>query len=342
MYELKEALACHQSISRLQSREQYHEFILSTFRLSLVCSEETIVERFGKELGKCLLHIATLLYEHYCSFSYQIHHNEWSIKLIQATLRMLHLEEMPQEDQLKITKSGLPNMEVKGVRHINTLTNLTEKELADMQSILDSYNTHLLFGKNNHKDNNLSARVKEIDTILTKSVDELMPNVKPDIKPSETYPVYDFKKLSTATDEKSLSIHQNNDDIIINRAANTQYSDLQNDCSSYIDSDEKGNAPNQNEVSPDHVEKPDEAAKCVIEVANIYTCSTSGSEMLEVYTDRLKTTMATLEEDNNDINMEIMGIEENLKSHMVAERRVHGKDFSLLLFSVITRRTNWC
>ena len=80
------------------------------------------------------------------------------------------------------------------------------------------------------------------------------------------------------------------------------------------------------------MKEPDEAAaKCILELANIYTHSTSGSEMFEVYTNRLKTTMATLEEDIN-IDEEVKIVEENFNSLVVRGSRVHSKSFRFLLF----------
>ena len=233
MYELIEALSCHQSVSRLESREQYYEFILSTFRLSSACNEDIIAERFGKQLGQCLQNVAVLLYEHYCSFPYQISHNESSVKLIQATLKMLNLKEIPLEDELKITDAGVPDMEVKGVRHVNTMATLTEKELKDVQSVLDSYNMSLRLDENQYKDDSSKEGLKEMETVIIESVDEIQTNNESYCKLPETNDVGDIKILSTAgSEERSCSEGNGNS---VDRAAATHLSDIQKSSLSMTD-----------------------------------------------------------------------------------------------------------
>ena len=104
--ELIEGLKCHTSISSLQSREQFYEFVFCVYKLSQVLNElyglQRIVASSLDGTSKALLALSLKLYEHYCSFDLKIEHDDWSIMLIQTTLLLLNLPKLPLNENIKL------------------------------------------------------------------------------------------------------------------------------------------------------------------------------------------------------------------------------------------------
>ena len=111
--ELREGLSCHNSISSLESREQLYEFVASVYKFSQICNQPIMFQYFGPNLADRFEHLSKHLYEVYCSFAERIQHDDWSSMLIQTTLRLQQLPEIPSQEKVKVGEAGVPDVQVK-------------------------------------------------------------------------------------------------------------------------------------------------------------------------------------------------------------------------------------
>ena len=104
--ELIEGLKCHTSVSSLQSREQFYEFVFCVYKLSQVLRElYELYRNRGSSLdgtAESLFALSLKLFEHYCSFQIKIEHDDWSTMLIQTTLLLLNLPKLPLNENPKL------------------------------------------------------------------------------------------------------------------------------------------------------------------------------------------------------------------------------------------------
>eukprot|EP00794_Sanderia_malayensis_P009176 gene9176-10150_t len=131
-HELREGLRCHDSISRLESKDQFYEFILAVQRLSLISKELKI----GNNLSGTLLRLAMLLYEHHCLFPQQIKHTKRSKMLIDMTLSLLELPCIPLEDNLEMMDSYTPLVEIKPELNVRSLTAVEHGKIKQIESVI--------------------------------------------------------------------------------------------------------------------------------------------------------------------------------------------------------------
>lgn len=132
--ELIEGLKCHTSISSLQSREQFYEFVFCVYKLSQVLRKlYEMYRNQGSSLNgtaKALFALALKLYEHYCSFQTKIEHDDWSTMLIQTTLLLLNLPKLPlnENPQLPATESIDSSSNKKNDKEATSTSSLQKSE----------------------------------------------------------------------------------------------------------------------------------------------------------------------------------------------------------------------
>lgn len=136
-HEFREGLRCHDSISRLESKDQFYEFILAIQRLSLICKDEIVVQRIGENIGRTLEKLAKLLYEHHCLFPQQIRHTEYSTLLINLALGLVDLPEIPKDDNLEMLNVHVPVVEVKPSENVKSLSTIKDERVQEITSIID-------------------------------------------------------------------------------------------------------------------------------------------------------------------------------------------------------------
>lgn len=137
-HEFKEGLRCHDSISRLESKDQFYEFILAVHRLSLICREEVVTRRIGENIGLTLDRLAKLLYEHHCMFPQLIKHTHYSKILIDLSLSLVGLPAIPVDDNLQMIDSYVPFVEVKPSANVQSLTALRDERVQEISNIINT------------------------------------------------------------------------------------------------------------------------------------------------------------------------------------------------------------
>ena len=136
-HEFREGLRCHDSISRLESKDQFYEFILAIQRLSLICKEKVVVQKIGENIGTTLEKLATLLYEHHCLFPQQIKHTEYSKLLINLALSLVDLPPIPLDDKLEMLDIHVPVVEVKPSDNVKSLMTIKDERVTEITNIID-------------------------------------------------------------------------------------------------------------------------------------------------------------------------------------------------------------
>lgn len=136
-HELREGLKCHDSISRLKSKDQFYEFVLAVQRISLICKEPIVMKRVGTNIGLTLEKLAKLLYEHHCLFPQQIKHTKWSKMLIDVTLSLLDLPAIPVDDELVMIDSYIPVVEVKQHAVVRSLPLIGDERIKAISDIIE-------------------------------------------------------------------------------------------------------------------------------------------------------------------------------------------------------------
>ena len=137
-HEFKEGLRCHDSISRLESKDQFYEFILAVHRLSLICREEVVTRKIGANIGLTLDRLAKLLYEHHCMFPQSIKHTHYSKILVDLSLSLVGLPAIPMDDNLQMIDSYVPLVEVKPSANVQSLTTLREDKVDEIGKIINT------------------------------------------------------------------------------------------------------------------------------------------------------------------------------------------------------------
>ena len=136
-HEFREGLRCHDSISRLESKDQFYEFILAIQRLSLICKQNVVVEKIGKNIGLTLEKLAKLLYEHHCLFPQQIKHTEYSKLLVNLALSLVDLPAIPLDDNLEMLNIHVPVVEVKPNTSVKSLMTIKDERIEEITNIID-------------------------------------------------------------------------------------------------------------------------------------------------------------------------------------------------------------
>ena len=144
--ELIQGLKCHTSVSSLESREQFYEFVFCVYKLSQALAK--LYKLHGNSdsslngTAKALLALALKLYEHYCSFELKLHHDDWSTMLIQTTLLLLNLPKLPLNESPKLpapepsktpSKLAAMNDEAKTLQSQNTQVHAVPQEGRDLE-----------------------------------------------------------------------------------------------------------------------------------------------------------------------------------------------------------------
>ena len=153
-HEFREGLRCHDSISRLESKDQFYEFILAIQRLSLICKENIVVQKIGENIGVTLEKLAKLLYEHHCLFPQQIKHTEYSKLLVNLALSLVDLPAIPMDDNLEMFTVHVPVVEVKPSANIKSLSTIKDERIQEITNIISVSNETTntgghFFGANN-------------------------------------------------------------------------------------------------------------------------------------------------------------------------------------------------
>ena len=180
--ELIEGLKCHTSISSLQSREQFYEFVFCVYKLSQVLNELYDLQRIvGSSLNgtsKALMALSLKLYEHYCSFDLKIEHDDWSIMLIQTTLLLLNLPKLPlnENSMLPATDKALTLSPQRSDKETSKLTNQDGGTLSHVKAADFSVDVSKVEGR--AKDNTNETKilgenhVQSLSTVDTDEVDQ--------------------------------------------------------------------------------------------------------------------------------------------------------------------------
>ena len=159
-HEFKEGLRCHDSISRLESKDQFYEFILAVHRLSLICREEVVTRRIGANIGLTLDRLAKLLYEHHCMFPQSIKHTHYSKILIDLSLSLVGLPAIPMDDNLQMIDSYVPLVEVKPSANVQSLTTLREEKVHEISKIINTSQENRDLGKGNEARSKAKAEME--------------------------------------------------------------------------------------------------------------------------------------------------------------------------------------
>lgn len=136
-HEFCEGLRCHDSISRLESKDQFYEFILAVQRLSLICKERVVMQNIGENIAKTLEKLARLLYEHHCLFPQQIRHTEYSVLLVNLALSLVNLPEIPMRDNLEMLDLHVPVVQVKPSSVVTSLSKIKDERVQEITDIIN-------------------------------------------------------------------------------------------------------------------------------------------------------------------------------------------------------------
>ena len=176
-HEFREGLRCHDSISRLESKDQFYEFILAIQRLSLVCKEEVVVQKIGENIGKTLEKLAKLLYEHHCLFPQQIKHTEYSKLLVNLALRLVDLPDIPLDDNLEMLNTHVPVVEVKPNANVKSLMTIKDERIEEISNIIDIRKSSSIGSKSAEKGSTEMTNIRNLETV-TDSKEELIKNFR--------------------------------------------------------------------------------------------------------------------------------------------------------------------
>lgn len=109
-YEARESLKCHKSINRLESREQFYEFVCCIFRLSQICCWLFPAKNYNAAI--IFDNLSKKLFAHYCMYSQKVKHSKEFASTINNCMKLLGLEEIPWVDETKSGDDDLPNTQV--------------------------------------------------------------------------------------------------------------------------------------------------------------------------------------------------------------------------------------
>eukprot|EP00794_Sanderia_malayensis_P006373 gene6373-7106_t len=109
LHEVTESLKCHTSISRLESSEQFYEFVCCIFRISQICHLRFAAKNKASQIFE---NLSKLLFYYYCTLSPNIKHNDKSAALINESMAILSLPKIPRVDEMKVDDENLPSQEI--------------------------------------------------------------------------------------------------------------------------------------------------------------------------------------------------------------------------------------